>query len=61
MVHPVFGWFEIADGRDGVGEGALAHAIRDAMEGRRLGDDAAFALTDDERARVAAALEGGDG
>ncbi|CAA9535891.1 MAG: hypothetical protein AVDCRST_MAG73-1394 [uncultured Thermomicrobiales bacterium] len=58
-VRAVIAWWEVADGLEAAGDGALAAAIRSAMEGRRLGDDAAFALTDDERARVAAVLEGG--
>ncbi len=55
-VYPVFAWLEIAERLDGVGDGALATDIRSAMNGRRLGDDAPFDLTDDERARVQAAL-----
>ena len=61
VVYPVFGWFEIADGLDGVSEGALAAAIRTSMEGRRLGDDAAFARTEHERVMVVAVLEDGAG
>ena len=57
----VVSWWEIADALDATGDGALAAAIRTAMEGRRLGDRAAFALTEDERARVAAAVLEGDG
>jgi len=56
----VVSWWEIADALDATGDGALAAAIRTAMEGR-LGDRAAFALTEDERARVAAAVLEGDG
>ena len=52
VVYPTFGWLEIADALDAVGDGALAQAIRVAMDGQRLGDDAPFDLTDDERARV---------
>ena len=59
VVRAVIAWWEIAGALEDSSDGALAAAIRVAMEGRRLGDDAAFALTDDERARVAAALEGG--
>ncbi len=55
-VYPVFAWLEIADRLDGVGDGALAADIRSAMNGRRLGDDVPFDLTDDELARVQAAL-----
>ncbi len=57
-VYPVFAWFEIADRLDRVGDGALAADIRDAMNGRRLGDDAPFDLTDDERERVTVVLAG---
>ncbi len=55
-ISPVFAWLEVAAGLDGMGDGALAAAIRAAMNGRRLGDDAALDLTDNERARVQAAL-----
>ncbi len=56
MVYPVFGWLEIAGQLEHVGDGALAAAIFTAMTGRRLGDDASFDVTDDERARVIAVL-----
>ncbi len=55
-VYPVFAWLEIAARLETLGDGALAAAITAAMNGRRLGEDAAFDLTDDERARVQAAL-----
>ncbi len=55
-VYPVFAWFEIADRLDGVGDGALAADIRDAMNGRRLGNDAPFDLTEDEQGRVRAVV-----
>ena len=55
-VYPVFAWLEIADQLSTLGDGALAEAIRQAMIGRRLGDDALFDLTDDERARVRAVV-----
>ncbi len=48
--------FLIADRLDALGDGALAADIRAAMNGRRLGDDALFDLTDDERARVHAVI-----
>ncbi len=55
-VYPVFAWLEIAERLDALGDGALAAAIRSAMNARRLGDDAPFDLTDDERARVRAVV-----
>ncbi len=55
-VYPVFAWLEIADQLSTLGDGALAAAIVAAMNGRRLGDDAPFDLTEDERGRVQAAL-----
>ena len=36
---------------------SLAAAIRQAMDGRRLGDDATFALTVDEQLRVNTVLQ----
>ncbi len=56
MIYPVFAWLEIAGRLAALGDGALAADIRSAINGRRLGDDASFDLTDDERARVQAAL-----
>ncbi len=56
MVYPVFLWLEISGHLELGGDGALAEAIRQTMSGRRLGDDAPFDLTDDERARVQAVL-----
>ncbi len=56
VVYPVFGWLEIAARMEAVGDGALAAEITAAMNGRRLGDDAPFDLTDEERARVQAVL-----
>ena len=35
VVYPTFGWLEIADELDAVGDGALAQAIRVAMDGQR--------------------------
>ena len=55
-VYPVFAWLEIAERLDGLGDGALSGDIRSARNGRRLGDDAPFDLTDDERARVQAVI-----
>ncbi len=56
VVYPVFAWLEIAARLEALGDGALAADVIAAMSGRRLGDDAPFDLTDDERARVQAAL-----
>ena len=56
VVYPVFAWLEIADQLSVLGDGALAAAITAAMKGRRLGDDAPFDVTEDERARVQAAV-----
>ncbi len=56
VVYPVFAWLEIAERLTTLGGGALATAIWQAMNGRRLGDDAPFAFTDDEQARVQAVL-----
>ena len=55
-VYPVFAWLEIAERLTMLGDGALGEALRQAMNGRRLGDDAPFDLTDEERARVQAVL-----
>ena len=56
VVYPVFGWLEIAAQLETLGDGALAAAITAAMNGRRLGDEAIFELTEDERVRVRAVL-----
>ncbi len=55
-VYPVFAWLEIAGRLADLGDGALAADIQQTMNGRRLGDDAPFDLTDDERARVLAVI-----
>ncbi len=55
-VYPVFAWLEIAERLTTLGDGALGEAIRDGMNGRRLGDDAPFDLTADERPRVQAVI-----
>ncbi len=57
LVYPVFAWLEIAERLIAAGDGALAADIQQAMNGRRIGDDAPFDLTDDERARVQAVLD----
>lgn len=56
VVYPVFAWLEIADQLSTLGDGALASDIVAAMNVRRLGDDAPFDLTEDERARVQAVV-----
>ncbi len=55
-VYSVFAWLEIAGRLADRGDGALAADIQHAMSGRRLGDDAPFDLTDDERARMQAVI-----
>ncbi len=57
MIYPVFLWLEIAGHLERGGDGELGEAIRQAMSGCRLGDDAPFDVTDDERARVLAMLD----
>ena len=52
VVYPVFDWLEITARLEVLGDGALAAAITAAMSGRRLGDEALFDLTNDERERV---------
>ncbi len=56
MVYPVFAWLEIAELLTAAGDGALGADIQQAMNGRRLGADASFDLTEYERARVQAVL-----
>ena len=57
ITRPVFVWLEVAAQLDLAGDGGLAAAIRQAMDGRRLGDNATFALTVDEQLRVNAVLQ----
>ncbi len=57
ITRPVFVWLEIAAQLAHHGEGGLATAIQQAMDGRRLGDNATFALTVDEQLRVNAVLQ----
>ncbi len=57
ITRPVFVWLEIAAQLMAHGEGGLATAIQQAMDGRRLGDNATFALTVAERFRVNAVLQ----
>ena len=50
-------WHVVAARLNAGGDGALAEAIAQAMNGRRLGDNARVPLTTDERARVDAVLQ----
>ncbi len=61
ITRPVFVWLEIAAQPAHHGDGGLATAIQQAMDGRRLGDTATFALTVDEQLRVKAVLPDGLG
>ena len=56
ITRPVVVWLEIAAQLSRHGDWRLAALIRLAMDGRRLGDNAAFALTVDEQLRVNAVL-----
>ncbi len=57
ITRPVFVWLEIAAQLAHHGGGTLAAVIRQAMDGRRLGDHAIFALTVEEQQRVTAVLQ----
>ncbi len=57
ITRSVFVWLEIASLVTRHGDGGLAAAIRRAMDGRRLGDTATFALTVEEQQRVNAVLQ----
>ncbi len=57
ITRPVSVWLEIAAQLAVHGEGGLATAIQEAMDGRRIGDNATFALTVDEQLRVNAVLQ----
>jgi hypothetical protein len=57
VARPVFVWLEVAAQLARHGDGGLAAAIQRAMDGRRLGDNATFALTVDEQLRVNAVLQ----
>ncbi len=61
ITRPVFVWLEVAALLARHGEGSLAAAIAQAMDGRRLGDNATFALTVEEQLRVNAVLQDGRG
>ncbi len=58
MVLPVVAWLGVADWLQVDGDRLLAGAIRTAVKGRRLGEEVAVELTDDERERVLDILEG---
>jgi hypothetical protein len=55
--RPVFVWLEIAAQLMAHGEAALAAVIQQAMNGRRLGANATFALTVEEQLRINAVLQ----
>ena len=57
VTRPVFFWLEIAAQIAHHGEGGLAAAIQQAMDGRRLGDTATFALTVKEQLRINVVLQ----
>jgi hypothetical protein len=57
ITRPVFDWLEVAAQLAVHDEGSLAAAIRQTMDGRRLGDDATFALTIEEQLRVNAIMQ----
>ena len=57
ITRPVSVWLEIAAQLAYHGDGGLAAAIQEAMDGRRLGDNATFALTVEEQIRVNAVLQ----
>ena len=57
ITRPVCVWLEIAAQLAHHGDGSLAAAIQQAMNGRRLGDNATFALTVDEQLRMNAVLQ----
>ncbi len=54
--RPVFVWLEVAAQLAYHGGGDLVSAIQLAMNGRRLGNNATFALTVGEQTRVSAVL-----
>ena len=56
ITRPVIVWLGIAAQLAHHGDGGLATEIQAAMDGRRLGDNATFALTVDEQIRVNAVL-----
>ncbi len=57
ITRPVFVWREVVARLATEGDLALAVVIQQAMDGRRLGDNATFALTVDEQLRIAAVLQ----
>ncbi len=58
MVLPVVAWLGVADWLQVGGDNTLAGMIRTAVKGRRLGEEVAVDLTDDERERVLDVLKG---
>jgi hypothetical protein len=52
ITRPVFVWLEVAAQLAVHGDGSLATQLRQAMDGRRIGDNATFPLSADERRRV---------
>ena len=57
ITRPVCVWLKIAAQLAPHGDGSLAAAIQQAMDGRRIGDNATFALMVDELVRVTAILQ----
>ncbi len=57
ITRPVFVWLEIVARLAAEGDLALAVVIRQAMNGRQLGDLASVPLTTEEEARVNAVLQ----
>ena len=57
ITRPGFVWLEIAAQLVAHGEGGLATAIQQVMDGRRLGDNATVALTVEEQLRINAVLQ----
>ncbi len=49
ITRPVFVWLEVAAQLAHHGDGSLATEIQGAMDGRRLGNNATFALIVDEQ------------
>ncbi len=57
ITRPVFVLLEVAARLHDAGDGALADAIAQAMDRRRLGDNARVPLTTEERTRIDAVLQ----
>ncbi len=56
ITRSIVGWLEIAARLHAVGEDGLAASTQQAMDGRRIRDNATCALTVDEQLRVNAML-----